>query len=835
MPLLVINHFAVKNYSTTYIYITFSVLIILIFNTNQVYSQKTIVKGVVTDAFSKEVLPFVNVSFLHSTIGTITEPDGSFYIETTKKYDTISIVCIGYVTQFIKIKKLSTQQITVELDPSDITLSAVTVLPGENPAHVIFRNIQKNKKLNNPEKLQYYHCEVYNKLQIDLNNITDDLKNRKVFKNFQFIFELEDSSSVMGKSYLPVFISENYSQYYYQRKPERKKEVIVASQISGIENKSYTEFTGQMYIDINLYDNYASVFGKQFVSPFSSTGLLVYKYYLKDSAIINNQNCYHISYKPKRKQERTFYGDFWVSSSNWGIVKVNARISEDANINYVKDLIIDQEFTLFGDTIWFKTKDEVFADINVADKAQGFFGRKQTIYKNLDYNKPPSEDFFSDTQVEESVLSDSVNNTNKEEWNNLRPEKLTKEQEQIYEMVDSVKKVPVFKTVTDIVYMLAYGYYLYKDFEFGPYFKTYSFNPIEGNRFRFGGRTSNEFSTKIMLYGHIAYGTKDEKFKYGLGTLYMFNKNPRLSLDLFYENDLYLLGQSVNAFSEDNILASILSRRPNDNLLYLERYRLLLEKEWFTGFSNQLRLLYANILPSEKIPFKNTAQNQSWDHLTTSEISLNTRFAFNEKVLRGEFEKVSLGSIYPILNLEMTAGIKGLLNSDYEYYRVRLNVNDLIETKPFGYLKYAFSIGKIWGKIPFPLLILHEGNETYAMDPEGYNQMNYYEFASDFYQSIYLEQHFQGFFLNKIPIIRKLKWREILYFKALNGSITTKNENVWDFPTTLNEITIPYMEAGVGLENIFKIIRIDAIWRLSNLSNPDIQKFGIRAKLQLIF
>ncbi len=798
-------------------------------------SQKTIVTGIVTDVSSKEPLSFVNLSFLNSTIGAVTEQNGTFYIETTKNYDTLLVVCIGYDNQKIPIKKGIKQNLSIDLVPADYTLDIITVLPGENPAHPIFRKIQENKKQNNPEKLDYFHCEVYNKLQVDINNITDDMKSRKVFKNFQFIFELEDSSDIMGKSYLPVFITENYSHYYFQRKPERRKEVIVASRISGIENKSYMEFTGQMYIDINLYDNYVSVFGKQFVSPFSSTGLLVYKYYLQDSAYLDNQFCYHISYKPKRKQERTFYGDFWVSATNFGIKKVNARISDDANINYVKDLIIHQEFTYFGDSLWFKTKDEVMTDINLADKAQGFFGRKQTIYKNLDVSIPENQDFFSDKQLNEAIVVDTLNVKNIEQWNTLRPEKLTEEQEKIYDMVDSVKNVPLFRTVTDIIYMLAYGYYLYKDFEFGPYFKTFSFNPIEGNRFRIGGRTSNEFSTKIMLYGHLAYGTKDEAFKYGLGALYIFKKNPRLSIDLFYENDLSLLGQSVNAFSEDNFLASILSIRPNDNLLPLERLTLSLEKEWFQGFSSELRLFHGRIQPSVKIPFTTIDQSQNIEDLRVSEATINLRFAYNEKILRGEFERVSLGSTYPILKLEFTSGLKGVFESDFEYYRLRLSVSHTFDIKPFGYMKYAIGAGKLWGNIPFPLLILHEGNETYAMDYEAYNLMNYYEFASDFYHTIYIEHHFQGFFLNKIPIIRKLKWREVLYGKYLNGSISQKNKNLWMFPSSLGELDKPYIEAGVGIENIFKIIRIDAIWRFSHLQQPDVQKFGIRAKLQLIF
>ncbi len=799
------------------------------------FSQKTIVSGKITDISNNEPLPFVNVNFKNSNIGVITIDDGTFQIETSKNLDTLVIVCIGFDKQYIPIKKFTNQQIDIELIPSDYTLDEIIILPGENPANPIVRNIQKNKKQNNPEKLEFFHCEVYNKLQIDLNNITEDFKNRKVFKNFQFIFEMEDSSEVNGKSYLPVFITENYSHYYYQRKPERRKEIILASRISGMENKAYSEFTGQMYIDINIYDNYVSVFGKQFVSPFSTTGLIVYKYYLLDSAYIDDQLSYHISYKPRRQQERTFYGDFWVNAQNWGIKKVNARISDDANINYVKDLIINQEFTYFGDSLWFKTRDEVFTDINLADKKQGFFGRKQTIYKNLNLTPPADKNFFSETKQEEAIIVDTIDVKNTDQWNTLRPVQLTLEQEKIYDMVDSIKSVPLFRTVTDIIILLVNGYYLYKDFEFGPYFKTFSFNPIEGNRFRIGGRTSNEFSTRLMLYGHLAYGTKDEDFKYGLGGLYIFKKEPRLSVDLYYEDDLSLLGQSVNAFSEDNLLSSLLAIRPNDNLIPFEKYSMAIEKEWFIGFSTELRLMHGLIKPSDKITFTSVDLAQSFTKLNVSEATLNLRFAYNEKIIRGEFERLSLGSSYPIIKIELTKGFKNVFSSEFDYSRIRFSLSHTFDIKPFGYMKYALGAGKIWGTIPFPLLVLHEGNETYAMDYEAYNLMNYYEFASDFYQSIYAEHHFQGFFLNKIPLLRKLKWRELVYAKLLHGTISESNKNLWNFPSSLAELPEPYLEAGVGIENIFKIIRIDAMWRFSALDQPDAQRFGIRAKLQLIF
>lgn len=799
------------------------------------FAQKTIVKGFIIDASTKETIPFVNISFPGTSIGTISENDGSFYLETNLHIDSLSVSYVGYETQMFKIKKEKFTELNIKLKPVDMVLDEITVFAGENPAHRIFRNIIKNKNKNNPEKLEYFQCEVYNKLQLDLNNITDKFQKRKVFNKFQFVFDLKDSSEVLGKSYLPVFLSENYSHYYYQKRPERKKEIIIANKISGIENKSYSEFTGQMYIDVNMYNNYIDVFGKQFVSPLSNFGLMTYKYFLEDSSFINNKWCYNITYKPRRKQERTFYGNFWVNDSTWAIVKINARISKDANINYVKDLILEHEFDLFFDSVWFKTKDKLLVDINLLEKAQGFFGRKLTIYKNLNLDRPNTAHLFSSNQLHEAVIIDTVPDDDISYWNSVRPEKLSEKEEQIYEMVDSVKNVPIFRTFTDIIYLLAYGYYIHNNFEYGPYFKTYSFNPIEGNRFRVGGRTSNAFSTNLMLYGHIAYGTKDNDFKYGLGALYMIKKNPRFTIDLFYENDLALLGQSVNAFSEDNILASILAIRPNDNLLNLEQYRAELEKEWFTGFSNTIRLFYGVLLPSDKIPFENMANNQSWTNLVACEVSLKTRFAFNERFLSGEFERVSLGTPYPIINLDLTVGFKDVFNSDFDYYRANFKIHQGVDVGLLGYLKYTVQFGKIWGEVPFPLLILHEGNETYALDAKAYNLLNYYEFASDFYQSIYIEHKFQGLFFNKIPLFRKLKWREIVQVKFLNGSITEKNRRVWDFSSTLGELDVLYVEAGVGIENIFKLIRIDAIWRLSNLEKNNIQKFGIKAKLQFIF
>lgn len=797
--------------------------------------QSTKIRGKVTDAQTKELLPFVNIFLKGTNQRTITDYNGEFYIETRMPVDTLVVTYMGYKRQKYYVKKNQYQEINIELENDTYVLREVVIHPTENPAHRIIRNIIAHKKKNNPDKLTGYSAEVYNKMEFDVNNIDNKFKKQAVFKQFQFIFNYVDTSAETGKVFLPVFLTESLSDYYYQKNPKRTKEIIKASHISGVENTSISQFTGQMYIDANVYDNYINAFDKNFFSPIADFGLFVYKYYLLDSTYIDNVRCYHISFKPKRKQELTFTGDFWVADSSWAIKKINARIAEDANINFINNLTVSQEFSKLNDSTWFLVKDQEFADFSVEKKAIGLFGRKTTSFKNIKLGVPDSKRFFTNEIPEQSIVLKDATRKDTAFWNNSRHEHLTKKEEDIYAMVDSIRKVPVFNTYVELITTFVTGYYVHGPFEFGPYFKTASFNPIEGERLRLGLRTSNDFSTRIMLSGHIAYGFKDEKLKYGIGTMYMLNKSPREVLAFNYKDDIEQLGQSINAFTEDNILASILARRPKNKLLMVREFESYYEKEWFEGLSSTLRFSNKIIFPSEIIPFENTQDSRNWSRITSSEITLTTRFAYNEKFMNGEFERTSMGSDYPILKIDFTKGLKGVLNSDYKYYKLHLDITHSFKINPLGTFNYEIQAGKIWGKLPYPLLRLHEGNETFAFDASSFNMMNYYEFVSDRYASLFAEHHFEGLFLNHIPLMRKLKWREVVYGKGLIGSLNKETKGIMDFPSTLSGLSKPYAEGGLGIENIFKIIRVDAIWRFSYLNHPDIQRFGLRVGLQLIF
>lgn len=808
-------------------------LLALLLLTSGAIAQVTKLRGRVTDSQTGEPLPFVNVSFVGTTIGTVTDFDGNFFLETRTPGDSLSVSYLGYFPKRVAVKKGVFQELNFSLEPESFSLEAVVVRPGENPAHKILRNIIKNKNRNNTDNLDSYSYESYNKIEVDLNNVDENMKNKKIFKQFQFIFDYVDTNAVTGKAYLPIFISEAISDYHFQRRPKVEREIIKATKISGVKNESVAQFTGKIYQKVNVYDNYINVFDQGLVSPIADAGLLYYKYYLIDSAYIGNKWCYQVSFKPRRRQEPTFTGDFWVNDTTWAIVKTQVRIASDVNINFVNDLVATAEYKLLNDTLWFPDKLTLFVDFNLTDKTTGFFGHKTTVYNNVKVNTPLPQSL--EAVNEPVVVRDSAMQKSNDYWQTARPFELTEKEAGIYSMVDSVQQVPMYKTFIDIVNMFVNYYYVVGKFEIGPYYKTYSFNEIEGNRFRVSGRTSNAFSTRLMISGFAAYGDKDNRFKYGLGGLYMINKSPREAVSIDYKSDIEQLGQSPNALTEDNILTSILRRNPNYKLSLVKEFTLSYQKEWITGFSNSITFNHKVVFPTEYIPFTQVSDGAMLPRITNAMLTINTRWQKDERFVAGEFERVSLGSPYPELNFNVSGGLKGVLNSDYDFLKLHFNYYHKFNINPFGYARLIVDAGKIFGKVPYPMLQLHEGNETYAFDRYAFNMMNYYEFASDQYVSVFFEHHFQGFFLNRIPLMRRLKWREVAAGKFLVGSISDENKNVLEFPLGLNEVSEPYYEVSVGVENIFKVFRVDAMWRLSHLENPDIEKFGVRVGLQIIF
>ena len=821
------------------------IICLLLLFSYSLQGQVTRIRGVVVDSHTKEPLPFVNVSLKGTAVGTITSINGEYFIETRVDADTLEVSFIGYKPQKKAIQKFRYQELNFEMEPDMYYLDEVVITPGENPAHPIFRKILANKHLHNPERFDSYSYTTYNKIEIGVDNVDESLKESPLLRDFRFIFDYVDTSAITGKAFLPFFIAESKSEYYYRRMPRFEREIIRATSTSGIENVSVSELSGQSYQQINIYENFLTVFEPGFVSPVSDYGLFYYNYHLLDSGYVDNKWCYHISFTPRRRQDRSFSGDFWVDDTTFAIKRIQMRLAEDVNFNFINDFVAEFEYGQLEDSSWFLKQERMFFDFNLEQRFSGFFVNKTTIYDNIKVNRDIPENIL---RLRNKVVMDSdALKKDREFWDANRPVPLTLQEANIYKMVDSVQAVPVYQTYEKLIGMFVMDHYEIGLFEIGPYFQIFSFNEIEGNRLRLGGRTSNNFSTDLMLSAYGAYGEKDRRFKYGGGILYLFDKNPRFAVFADGKYDIEQLGQSPLALTDDNFFNSLLRRNPNYQLTMVKEVNLGVEKEWFQGFSNILTFTHRRIEPNEYVPFIQTVYDPGiiadeqdphqvdMGKLKTTELTLNLRFTRDEKILRGEFERLSLGTTRPVLNLFLTAGIKDIFESQYDYAKVSFNLEHRVPVSPFGFFRYIVDGGWIFGSVPYPLLELHPGNETYVFYRHAFNMMSYYEFASDKYLSVYLAHHFQGLFLNRIPLVRRLQLREVVSFKGLIGSLDDSHKQVMDYPEGLHSLTKPYIEVSAGIENIFKIFRLDAVWRLSYLDNENVDNFGLRTTVQFTF
>jgi len=817
-----------------------SLILLCVFLVSITYAQKTSVHGIVKDAKTGETLPFVNVSFKGTKTGTTTNLGGEYKLASYYSSDSLMVSFVGYKTAVFPVKKDVDQEINILLEEETQTLQELVVLPNEeNPAHAMLKKVIANKEINNREKLESYQYEVYNKIEIDINNITEDFKNRKVFRKFDFIFDNIDSTD--EKPFLPVFISESLSDLYFRKDPKAQKEFIKATRVSGVDNESVSQFTGDMYQQVNIYDNHLPVFGKNFVSPIANYGLRFYKYYLLDSMNIDGYWCYEMQFIPKRKGELTFEGTMWINDTTYAIKVVEGTIAKDANINFVDELQVKQTFNQVENEVWMLTKDELFVDFALTDQQMGFYGRKTTSYSDFVINKPREDDFYSG--VENIIVMDSAQYKGKEYWDTKRHDTLSAQEKGVYQMIDTLENLPIVKTYVDVIQTALTGYKTLGKFELGPYFSIYSYNPVEGNRFKLGGRTSNDFSKMIELSGYGAYGLKDEKFKYGVGTRFFITKSPRRLVKAIYKNDVEQIGLSSNAFNNSNIVSSFFRRNPFNKLVFNQEYRLSYEREFFEGFSITTLFRNSSFSPLGITTFNEPQSDGTLtpiDNITTSEVSFYTRFAYKEHYLSGEFDRISLGTKHPVFTAHYTYGIPRFLGSMYEYHKVVVGINHKIPMGIFGTLRYQVNAGKIFGKAPYPLLEVHPGNATWTYNENAFNMMNINEFVSDEFVSFKAQQHFDGLFLNKFPLIRKLKWREVATIQGVWGTLNNKNTDLMALPEYTTSLRAkPYLEMAAGIENIFKILRFDVLWRMSYLDHEfngiKVNPIGFRGKLQFDF
>ena len=807
---------------------------------------QTKVSGIVVDN-TNQPIPYANVVFKNSTQGTVTNEDGKFYLESEKTYKTLQVSFMGFDTKEVPLTKEVNYNFKVTLSDGQ-KLKEVVVYSGKtskknNPALDILRKIWERKRKNGLNMLRQYQMEKYEKVEFDMNSLDSAFMNRKIFKGMEFIFKQVDTSKITGKTYLPIFINEALSDVYGDNVQKKVKEILKANKNSGFEtNQQLIAFIKDLYSDYNIYNNYVTFFDKSFTSPLSRTGIDVYNYVLTDTAYIDKKLCYNIVFYPRRKNELTFKGDFWVNDTTWAIKNINMAVTKSANINWVKDIYIEQEFEVLNDSVFLLTKDYMMSDfaLNKKEKSKGVYGKRTTYFRNHQFNKEKPIDFY---KQEVNYNDESVYIKPDEYWEENRFEKLSKDEVGVYKMLDTLKTVKKFKRLYDLVSIIGSGYVPLGNVEYGSIYSTIGNNEVEGIRVRGGLRTYFNSNDPWRLEGYLAYGFKDDVVKFGLSGKWMINKKNRIILSGGNRRDIEQIGASLTTTSDvlgrSFASSALLTTGTNGKLTKINLTALKLEIEPAKNFTLQAGFTFRTLIsasPTFSLDyFTDNTRTTTKSDVVQPEMSLQADFTPKRKTVGYGVERNIVDNPYARVFANYSRGYKGFMNGDFSYNKFQIYYNQPIVIGAIGRTNLIAEVGKTYGKVPLGLLSVVPGNQTYFTIENTFNNLDFYEFVTDQYATFQWIHNFQGKIFARVPFLRKLNWREIVGFRGVYGTVSDENIalNASDLIYSAPEKF--YWEYSAGVGNIFKVLRIDFSWRGNYLEMPGANRFTVKAAIGFYF
>ncbi len=835
---------------------------ILLFSQNDF----TIVRGKVVDDATKEPLSEVSIRFDGTSVATRTDKDGLFYLKTKEKITRIVVNSLGYDPLTMLIKAGETNDVELRLLEGKTSLQEVEIVANprkyrnkDNPAVELMRKAIEHKELNRKENLGFYAFEKYDKVGFALNNITDKFRDFFLFKKVKFIFENVDTSAATGKVNLPFFLRETLSDVYYRKSPKDEKTYLKAERSTRLpgylDEEGISNLIESMYQEVDFYKNAVNLLNVDFISPLADIAPNIYRFYIEDTTLISGTPCAHLFFAPRQKTDLAFIGDLWIAlDSTYALRQIHVKIPQQINLNWVNGLEIEQAYewvvTPPGRGLMLSRDEIVMEFAMVKDKAnKSILAHKTTSYAKYQLERPLSDSLFrpGSKTIRDPRAIEMDNNY----WSVNRHDSLDKRETGVYKMVDSLNNYRPFRRFMNVVKLGADGYWPVAGIDIGPMNTFFNSNPIEGFRLRVGGRTNLNFNKRLILEGYTAYGTNDHRMKGSAGFRYSFSKDnpvmkyPLNQLRVWYQNDLQIPGTT----GLNNGLFQSFNRGVNNRMLYTQVAggEYLLEKK--NGFSWAVSFRKVGMTPAGALTFKYPTNDgiANRPSIQTSEAGLMLRYAPNEKFYQAPDYRTQIFNKYPILQFWYTAGLRGVLDGQYDYHTLQFKFSKGIYLSPLGWSEAYIEAGRTFGRVPYPLLTAHRGNQTYFVRTESYNLMNFLEFVSDKYASVNITHNFGGFFFNRVPLIRRFNFREIIGFKALWGGLDARNQpgtdkNLLLFPVNDSGETLtyflgdkPYVEASVGISNIFKILRFDLIRRFTYTDHPGISTLAIRAKLQMEF
>lgn len=842
----------------------------LLFSAPVSLAQKnTKVKGVVLDAKTGEPIPFAAVSFKDKNIGSITSYNGTFSIESNFATDILVVSSLGYQTTELNITLFSNNYgLKIRLRPTQVELEEVEVVTSKkkkyknkgNPAVELIREVIAHRKENRMRNLDSYSVKKYQKVELDINNVTQKFMDNPMFRNFQEIFDYVDTSEINGKPFLPIYMNEILSNVYYQKKPQKNKEWVLASRSVGfekyIDGQGLSAFIQNIYQDIDIYKGNILFLEKEFTSPISNIAPSVYRYYILDTVFVDKVECIELGFMPRNEASYSFKGRIWIATdSTYAVIKAELGTTDQININWISTFLISQTFIKTDSSGMLLTESHTTIDFDLAlsEEGTGIFGKKSDYFSDytIDLNIPDT--IMAGNEI--IVMTPGCLDRDSTYWNTNRMIELSKSEKSISLMSGHIQSLPTFKAFMKIVNLLIAGYYDTGPVDIGPIGSVYSFNEIEGLRMGLGFRTNEKLIKNWEIGANGAYGFNDQEWKYGVYLKYYWDRRKKNYLKLRYRHDYYFPGEVIDFVRSDNLFFSF-RRGAQDKMVNYT----ILDAEYSHEFSNDYRLFLNGSTGKEsglgtlRFIVNENGEQYEIEQFNTFELGVKQRFSPNQKYYTGLRYRSLIITNHPIYEIGYKYGQSFDALDNFNYHKLNLRFYKRSNAGNIGYFDLLLEAEKTFGSgIPFLYMRMHAANQTYTFQEYSANMMNYLEFVSDQYVYLIFTHYFDGLFLNQIPLLKRLKWRSLVSARVLYGGVTDKNNpdvtpGLVQFPTDIegNATTfafdnVPYVEASIGIENILNLLRIDLVKRFTYLDNPNIpdlkgvKGLGIRFKIRINF
>ncbi|MGB1074759.1 MAG: DUF5686 family protein [Flavobacteriales bacterium] len=785
-------------------------------------AQTTRVHGHVFDGATGSPLPYVNLAFSGSGQGTTSRTDGSYDLRTENRPGRLQVSFIGYTPQSIDILKGVETEMNIALEPREVLLGAAEVRPDEeevNPAIPLFERIRAAKSENDPSSIPALRFNSWSRIELDINDIQKEQTERWYWGPFRFAFNYMDSTE--ARPALPLLIGESLSTHHLQSDPRRKQETVHAAQLSGLGEDDNPAELNSRFPAINLYENRMLILDRAFTSPLHDRGQMHYRYYILDTVTVAERPTFHFAFVPRRRGELTFEGEMWIDTLSLGLVSVEAKISEGANVNYVRSMTFEQHYTRKEDH-WVPSAEKMLMDFSLTESSLGVYLRRNITFSDheLATNWPDSI-----WKPGRSVIYERAGT--RHGWDDLRPGPLNHREAGIYEMVDSITAMRAWRLLKSTGYFLGTGYIQAGPLELGAWWSAYSYNPIEGDRWRLDVQTSNTFSKKWLPGLYAAYGRTDGRWKGGIDLLVVQRRSPRTEFNIAWQRDMEQFGMG-GALGQGELLTNAIRTNAASNLSEVERFEGSVFHEFGNGFTFFAEGRHRQVAPRGELAFLDPETGDPLTELVTAEVTMSMRWANGERFVAGQFDRVSLGTEWPVVTATMTKAFRGLAGSQYNYTRMTLSADDKIRLGLWGRMEWFSEAGLYTGSAPFPFLEVVPAAGIVLYSQEAFNLLNFYELIADRWWRSAVEWHAEGLIFNFVPGLRRLKFREVIGAKLLLGSASTQHETLMVLPASTQWLNAPYCELNAGIENILGFLRLDYVMRLDAPSDPERPTSGFR-------